>query len=176
MSASLLPARIIAISALIVGIGFAYSPSGAGKPDTSGGKTEPTVYHLAGAALNRGPCGTATKVTSLTVSRTVLFPTKPGTSSTYYRPLTNRAAAQGVLQLLCELPLVPKGPVYNCPLDRGIGYSLVFRLGKRGLFKIAIDASGCRIVTGLKLERFATPELWSRLAHTLRLPIGLSPA
>jgi hypothetical protein len=56
--------------------------------------------------------------------------------------------AQAVARALCALPPVGHG-IYNCPADWGIFYRLRFAAHHHWFQPVTVDATGCRMVTGL---------------------------
>ena len=56
--------------------------------------------------------------------------------------------AQAVARALCALPPAEHG-VYHCPADWGIRYRLRFAARHHWFRPVTVDATGCRMVTGL---------------------------
>ena len=75
-------------------------------------------------------------------------------------------------RLLLALPKVPTGPM-NCPVDRGLQYSLTFSLKDAVLRTAIARAGGCQVVILRGNDaRTATAGFWSALAQVLNWPLS----
>jgi hypothetical protein len=87
------------------------------------------------------------------------------------------ARARAVARALCALPPMPRG-IFGCPdLVPGTTYLLRFTAGSRQLGPVAIEATGCEVVTGVGPARQAatSPGFWRVLGTAARLrPPGRS--
>ncbi|MGO9276061.1 MAG: hypothetical protein ACLP3Q_00795 [Streptosporangiaceae bacterium] len=157
---------VISVSALIglaacgsAAVGAAGRPASAGAGHTK----EPAAAATASAGVPL--CAAAGRVDRVVVSRVPALPASspheplPG-EITFRDPPRVRALAAG----LCALPLMPHGPLLNCPADFGGAFRLVFAAGRRGFPPVAVQGSGCRIVTGVGPARS-----WSRSPQFKRL-------
>jgi hypothetical protein len=84
--------------------------------------------------------------------------------------VTSAAEAQAVARALCALPPQPTG-IINCPIDLGIVYQLRFAANGRHFPVIKVEATGCRVVTGVGKARTIsrTPGFWAVLGKAMRL-------
>lgn len=110
----------------------------------------------AGSAKDTALCRAVPKLTRMTF---MLTPRPPSLHVREVLPagftLRDRATVRQLASLLCALPAVPPGQM-ACPNDMGISYRLYFVAGTRGFDEVAIDLTGCRMVTGL-----GPPRSWS---------------
>jgi hypothetical protein len=135
---------------------------GAGNPSGAGHTKEPGAVASASAGVPL--CAAAGRVDRVVVSRVPALPASsrealPG-GITVSNPPRVRALAAG----LCALPLMRHGPLLSCPADFGGAFRLVFAAGRRGFPPVAVQGSGCRIVTGVGPARS-----WSRSPQFKRL-------
>jgi hypothetical protein len=66
---------------------------------------------------------------------------------------------------LCELPKMPSGPM-ACPAEFGSSVRFVFAAGGRPFPPVTVQASGCRVVTGLGPARTAgSAAFWGTLSE-----------
>jgi hypothetical protein len=155
----------IPVSALIGLAACGSTPAGGGHPASAavGHTKEPAAAATASAGVPL--CAAAGRVDRVVVSR------MPGLSAssraeplpggiTFSDPPRVRALAAG----LCALPLMPHGPLLNCPADFGGAFRLVFAAGQRGFSPVVVQGSGCRIVTGVGPARS-----WSQSPQFKRL-------
>jgi hypothetical protein len=131
---------------------------------TAGGAGHPAPAAVASASAGVPLCAAAGRVDRVVVS---LVPALPASSReplpggvTVSNPPRVRALAAG----LCALPLMRHGPLLTCPADFGGAFRLVFAAGRRGFPPVAVQGSGCRIVTGVGPARS-----WSRSPQFKRL-------
>jgi hypothetical protein len=76
-------------------------------------------------------------------------PSWPGPSGVVTGP-----AARSLARALCSLPLMPSG-AFQCPAMLFEVYQVVFLASGGELFRITVQATGCRQVTGLGRARWA---------------------
>jgi hypothetical protein len=84
--------------------------------------------------------------------------------------VTDAHQAQAVARALCALP--PAGHrAYNCPADWGIRYRLRFAARHHWFQPVTVDATGCRMVTGLGQVRLISGAFgfWSILGKAAGL-------
>jgi hypothetical protein len=150
---------VISVSALMGLAACGSAPAGGAghrAPAGAGHTKEPAAIATASAGVPL--CAAARRVDRVVVSRVAALPASstheplPG-GITVSDPPTVRALAAG----LCALPLMPHGPLLNCPADFGGSFRLVFAAGRRGFSPVGVQGSGCRIVTGAGPARS-----WSR--------------
>jgi len=88
--------------------------------------------------------------------------------------LKKLAGIQAAARALCALPTPPKGTT-SCPMDFGVVYTFNFAatggVGGDVANPVALEASGCEIVTGLGSPRWAetSPTFWGVLGNALGL-------
>jgi hypothetical protein len=119
---------------------------------------------VASASAGVPLCAAANRVDRVVVSPVLALPASsraplPG-GITVSNPPRVRALAAG----LCALPLMRHGPLLRCTADFGGAVRLVFAAGRRGFPPVAVQGSGCRIVTGVGPARS-----WSRSPQFKRL-------
>lgn len=115
-------------------------------------------------------CRAAGTLTELSVTRTDAFPQNQ--ISFVFPPFvtsTDVTAIASVARAACGLPDFPAG-AYNCPLDYGVTYSLVFKSGTVEVGTVTADPTGCPTLTGLGPTRSADQSFWDQLAVALGLP------
>jgi hypothetical protein len=165
LCAAALAATVLAgcgsISASSTGAATAASPKASSSPSPS-----PSVSPSA-AATQAALCQHTATVTGLVITRNHVmrvpqlqagFPNQVIVAS----PARARAAARAV----CGLPSLPRG-VFHCPnLTVGSTYLLRFTADGRQLPAVSIESTGCEVVTGVGLARWAakSPGFWRALA------------
>jgi hypothetical protein len=156
---------VISVGALI-GLAACGSTTagGAGHPAPSGAGRTKEPAAVASASAGVPLCAAAGRVDRVVVSLVPALPASgrepfPG-GITVSNPPRVRALAAG----LCALPLMRHGPLLSCPADFGGAFRLVFAAGRRGFPPVAVQGSGCRIVTGVGPARS-----WSRSPQFKRL-------
>ena len=98
-------------------------------------------------------CTEIPKLTRMSFIRTILPPShnareaQPGGAT-----IRNAAAVRRVATVLCGLPTVPIG-MMTCPNMAGGSYRLYFVAPGRAIPVVALEYSGCRVVTGLGRPR-----------------------
>lgn len=123
-------------------------------------------------------CSDAAAVTRLVVTRVTAlpqnhlhFPVPAGVT------ISDPAAARGVAQAVCGLPVMPHGTVMSCPADWGVSYRLSFAAGRAGFPVVTVRAGGCGVVSGAGPVRRATSAtFWTNLARALGVPHPSSSA
>jgi hypothetical protein len=142
---------VIPVGALIWLAACGSAPAGGAGPLASAGAghtREPAA--VAPGSADVPLCTAARSVDRVVVSRvpapSASSPDEPRLGGITIRdPPRVRALAAG----LCALPLMRHGPLLSCPADFGGAYRLVFTAGRQGFPPVAVQGSGCRIVTGV---------------------------
>lgn len=165
----------IAAGALValVACGGAVAGSHSGSAGGHGAAPVPGGKASAGVAL----CMDLPHLTSVAVSRTVtLHALQPGLVLPRGITVRKPHLVRDLATALCELPKMPRGPV-NCPAQFAGSLQLAFAAGGRPFRPVAVQTSGCRIVSGLGPAR-TVPSLtfWRTLGKDLgvKLPRGMS--
>jgi hypothetical protein len=141
-----------------VAVSQSASTDGPGAAPTPGGAA------IAGVAL----CRDIPQLTSAVVSRTMAFrafqksPILPR-GITIVEP----GLVHGLAAALCGLPKMPPAPV-TCPAEFGSSLRFGFTAGRRPFPPVTVQASGCRVVTGLGPARTArSAAFWRTLSEDL---------
>lgn len=138
-------------------------PAGASGATAMAGRPEPAL------------CANLGKLTRLVVGRTIGFThvreIQPGGVT-----VTNPHAVRTVAATLCALPRMPRGPV-SCPAMLGGSYRFWFVAAKRAFPPIMVQATGCRIVTGLghPQRRVVSEQAWVKLTSAFSQGAALIP-
>ena len=120
-------------------------------------------------------CANLDKLTRLVVGRTIGFThvreIQPGGLT-----VTDPHVVRTVAATLCALPRMPRGPV-ACPAILGGSYRFWFAAAKRAFPPITVQATGCRIVTGLghPQRRVVSEEAWVKLTSAFSQGAALIP-
>ncbi|MGD0594619.1 MAG: hypothetical protein ABSB54_13180 [Acidimicrobiales bacterium] len=131
-------------------------------PAPAGSRTSPSK------AAASGICGEIGSVSGAVVDRVVAIPQNhPTFSFPAVVSIPSAATAQHVARLLCSLPAFPPG-IYNCPVDLGISYNVVFAVGAASA-TVSVNPWGCETVNGDISPRAAAPRLWSDLGAAMGL-------
>jgi hypothetical protein len=90
--------------------------------------------------------------------------------------LSNPQAVRSVAATLCALPPMPRGPV-ACPAILGGSYKFWFVAAKRAFPPITVQATGCRVVTGLGHpdRRVVSEQAWVNLTSAFSQGASLIP-
>lgn len=172
MTSSRLRRCLISLTTLAVASSLIFLGGGAGQAVASPRQIHSSLHQVSMHIASEPACGTGNRVTSLVVSRIVLGPRKERFTFPDRLAITRQSKAHTILDALCGLPSVPKDVTFNCPLDYGVEYSLIFRYNSMAVLRTTLDASGCRFVTGLQTKRFTSMTFWHHLADALELPRG----
>ena len=164
------PARRVALAAIATGIVMGLAAcgttvAGAGSA-AQGTAAQPGTPRPSGTQINPGGpmipqaaskhvllCTEIPKLTRMSFTRTFLPPkqnarqAQPGGVT-----VRNAAAVRRVATVLCGLPTVPIG-MMTCPNMAGGSYRLYFAAPGRAIPVVALEYSGCRVVTGLGRPR-----------------------
>lgn len=130
---------------------------------TAAGRPEPAL------------CANLDKLTRLVVGRSIglthVREVQPGGVT-----LSNPHAVRSVAATLCALPTMPRGPV-ACPAILGGAYKFWFVAAKRAFPPITVQATGCRIVTGLGHpdRRVVSEDAWVKLTSAFSQGASLIP-
>ncbi len=101
------------------------------------------------------------------VIRIVGFGKKPGEGPPLAGiTVTDATAVRAIAAALCALPGAPHG-VVNCPMDTGGGYRFLFTAGEKRFPLVAVEATGCRTVTGVGAPRSAGSAFFKSLGTIL---------
>jgi hypothetical protein len=120
-------------------------------------------------------CANLNKLTRLVVGRTIgmthVREIQPGGVT-----ITNPQAVRTVAATLCTLPVMPRG-VLHCPAILGGSYKFWFVAAKRAFPPITVQATGCRIVTGLGHpdRRVVSEQAWVNLTSAFSEGASLIP-
>jgi len=163
-------ARRVALAAIAAGIVMGLAAcgttvAGAGSA-AQGTAVQPGTPRPSGTQINPGGpmipqaaskhvllCTEIPKLTRMSFTRTFLPPkqnarqAQPGGVT-----VRNAAAVRRVATVLCGLPTVPIG-MMTCPNLAGGSYRLYFAAPGRAIPVVALEYSGCRVVTGLGRPR-----------------------
>jgi hypothetical protein len=121
---------------------------------------------VAGVAL----CRDIPRLTSVVITHTTAFRAFQK-GSILPRGITILAPGQvrDLATALCELPKMPPGPV-TCPAEFGSSVRFGFAARGRPFPPVTVQASGCRVVTGLGPARTASSAaFWRTLSEDLAL-------
>lgn len=144
----------------------------------AGGQSgHPAAASSPGAAGRPVPalCANLDKLTRLVVGRTIgmthVREIQPGGVT-----ITSPHAVRTVAATLCALPRMPRGPM-ACPAILGGSYRFWFVAGKRPFPPITVQATGCRIVTGLGHpdRRVVSEQAWVNLTSAFSEGASLIP-
>jgi hypothetical protein len=115
-------------------------------------------------------CANATRIDRLTIDRLNPLHQNFRFAVPAQITVTDAHRAQAVVRALCALPPVGHG-VYNCPADWGIRYQLRFAARQHWFRPVTVDATGCRMVTGLGPARLISSVFgfWSVLGNAAGL-------
>ena len=147
---------LAACGTTVAGAGSAAQGTAAqpGTPRPSGTQINPGGPMIPQAASKRVLlCTEIPKLTRMSFTRTFLPPkqnarqAQPGGVT-----VRNAAAVRRVATVLCGLPTVPIG-MMTCPNMAGGSYRLYFAAPGRAIPVVALEYSGCRVVTGLGRPR-----------------------
>jgi len=118
------------------------------------------------------------RVSALTFNEMTTIPANPAPD---VEVTVSDPAAADVASAILDLPAMPAGE-YNCPIDYGVSYFLVFTGGDPGgggetVMIATLDPGGCQqgkiSVDGRRVDHFWTassPAFWGRLAADLGVP------
>jgi hypothetical protein len=138
----------------------------------------PAAASSSGAAPNRPEpalCANLDKLTRLVVARTIgmthVREIQPGGVT-----ITSPRAVRTVAATLCALPRMPRGPI-ACPAMLGGSYRFWFVAAKRAFPPVTVQATGCRIVTGLGHpdRRVVSEQAWVNLTSAFSEGASLIP-
>lgn len=132
--------------------------------DGPGTAATPAGGTVAGVAL----CRDRPQLTSVVVSRTMAFRAFQK-DSTLPRGITivKPGLVRGLAAALCELPKMPPRPV-TCPAEFGSSMRFGFAAGGHPFPTVTVQATGCRVVTGLGPARTArSAAFWRTLGKDL---------
>ncbi len=126
-------------------------------------------------------CSAASSVNRLVITRVSVLTQRVHEALPAIINIAEPAQARALAKAVCALPPMPAGLV-NCPNDLGISYRLSFAAGSRGFAVVAVQTSGCTMVTGVGHTRTAmrSPGFWTilgqavGLAHPAAAASGLS--
>lgn len=121
---------------------------------------------LAGVAL----CRDIPQLTSVVITHTTAFraPQK-GSALPRGTTIVNPGLVRDLAAELCGLPKMPSGLVI-CPTEFGSSVRFGFAAGEHPFPPVTVQASGCRVVTGLGPARTASsPAFWRALSEDLAL-------
>jgi hypothetical protein len=164
LAAASVPASILGIlAAVAVAACGSSAPAGHAAPASSG--------HL--TSKGSGLCASTAQVSSLTVQRTGGL---PGNHTRFTFParetVSDAAKAQAVAQSVCGLGRQPHTAVFTCPADFGIIYRLTFAADSHRFTPVAVNATGCEMVSGLGAARSAATSttFWRTLGTAIGIP------
>jgi hypothetical protein len=100
------------------------------------------------AGTGTAACANTRQIDRLTIDRLNVLHQNFRFSVPAQITVTDAYQAQAVARALCALPPLGHG-VYNCPADWGIRYRLRFAARHHWFQPVTVDATGCRMVTGL---------------------------
>lgn len=156
----------IAVGAMITLAGCG-SQVAAGHSATTGGvgaAPRPGGRALAGVAL----CRDIPTLTSVVIRRTVaVHRFQPGLLLPRAVTIGEPLAVRRLAAALCGLPKMPRGPV-TCPAQFRGSLRFAFAAGRRPFPPVAVQMSGCRVVTGLGPARTArSAAFWRTVGRDL---------
>lgn len=133
------------------------STRSSGTPSTPGGGA------VAGVAL----CRDIPHLTSVMITHSMAFRAFQKGSTLPRGTVMEPRQVRDLAAALCELPKMPPGPV-TCPAEFGSSVRFVFAAGRHPFPPVTVQASGCRVVTGLGPARTARSAGLARSASTVR--------
>jgi len=163
-------------SGAVIALAACGSQVAGGQSGSAGG---PVATPVPGGKASAGValCRDLPRLTSVAVSRTmVLHAIEPARVLPHGITVREPHLVRGLATVLCGLPKVPRGHL-NCPVRLAGLLRLTFAAGGRSFRPVAVQVSGCRVVTGLGPARTASASaFWRTLGKDLglRLPQSTS--